>query len=279
MSFPISLLQFIEISLTTSSAYFLVIHGSRNLKTQTAAAKLQHLTSLKIKSKDIITQQNYGKIIFSSFESKTVTKLDFSQTPLVGIAALELTSLSLNQSLVEFALKADSLGFSRVKVLPLFLAPGVHVREDIPEEIALAIKQIKNRVTIELSPFLGKYSGMVQLLSDKFLELSARSRILVAHGSRLPGVADYYENLAQKLNATTAYWSTDPSLAQQVKAQITAGHTKIAILPYFLFPGKIVRAIAVEVASLQADYPNVELILGQPLGATKALAELIAKEI
>jgi sirohydrochlorin cobaltochelatase len=261
--------------LTTPPAYFLVIHGSRNPTTQSAAFQLQQLITSKIIS--IVTQQDYLENSLTSSNSESINMFN-SKTLLVEVAALELSPLTLNKSLVKFAQKVYSQGFERIKVIPLFLAPGVHVKEDIPLEIALAIEQIDNQVTIELSPFIGKYSGMVQLLADKFAELSAKTRILVAHGSRLPTVTDYYDNLADKLNATMAYWSTTPSLGQQVK-QVTTGQKKIAILPYFLFPGKITKAIAMEVASLQTEHPDVELILGQPLGTTEALAELIAKEI
>ena len=257
----------------------MVIHGSRNRKTQSAALNLRQPIAKKIESKNIITQHNYLEGNLSSLESETIARSNFSQLPLVEVAALELAPLPLHKNLVKFAQKAHSRGLDRIKVLPLFLAPGVHVKEDIPLEISLAIKQIDYKVAIELSPFLGKYSGMAKLVADKFSELSASTRILVAHGSRMPGVADYYQNLAQKLNAVTAYWSTNPSLRERVELQAAAGERKIAILPYFLFPGKITNAIATEVALLQAEYPEVELILGQPLGTTEALAELIAKEI
>ncbi|MGF1587720.1 MAG: sirohydrochlorin chelatase [Pleurocapsa sp.] len=198
--------------------------------------------------------------------------------PLIEIAALELAPTALNESLVNFAHQAKQRGLKQIKVIPLFLAPGVHVRQDIPAEIALAIKQINHHVTIELSPYLGKYSGIVPLLAGKFAELSAQTRILIAHGSRLSGVNNYYQNLASQLNATIAYWSVAPKLAQQIEVQIASGTKKIAILPYFLFPGKITEAIAIEIALIQQKYTQVELVFGQPLGATEALAELIAQE-
>lgn len=253
-----------------------MIHGSRNPETQSAAFQLQQLITSKIRS--ILTQPDHLDNGLS-FSKSEIIRMFNPTTFLIEVAPLELAPLTLNKSLVNFAQKVHLQGLERIKVVPLFLAPGVHVQEDIPLEIALAIEQIDDQVMIELSPFIGKYSGMVQLLADKFSELSAKTRILVAHGSRLPKVANYYDNLADQLNATMAYWSTNPSLSQQVKERVAAGQKTIAILPYFLFPGKITKAIATEVASLQAEYPEVALILGQPLGTTVALAELIAKEI
>lgn len=261
-----------------SSAYLLVFHGSRDRKAQSAASDLAYLLNVKFKVKNIITQQNCLENDYINFESETKT-VDFTKNLLVEVAALELASLPLNESLVNFARLAHSQGYKKIKVLPLFLAPGVHVREDIPAEIALAKEKINDRLIIELSPYLGKYSAIATLLSQRFLEMSGQIRIIVAHGSRLPTVSEFYHNLASKLDANIAYWSTAPSLEQQVTKQIRLGKKKIAILPYFLFPGKITEAIAAKVAKLQTENQGVELILGQPLGASEALAELIFEEL
>ncbi|MEM8827743.1 MAG: sirohydrochlorin chelatase [Cyanobacteria bacterium P01_G01_bin.19] len=265
--------------MTIHSAYFLVIHGSRNRKTLFAAARLQEILAAKIASKLGNLVVPFGKERGLDFSSSKVKILDAPRVPLLETAALELAPLPLNQSLVDFASKAYAQGYGRVKVLPLFLAPGVHVIEDIPSEISLAVEQIGDQITIELSPFIGKYSAMEQLIIDKFSTLSGQSRILMAHGSRLPAVREYCTRLANKVEASVAYWSKNPSLQEQVAIQVARGSKKIAILPYFLFPGRITETIALEVASLQAKYPEVELVLGQPLGTTKAIAELIAQKI
>lgn len=265
------------IYLISSCAYLLVFHGSRDSRTQRAANQLKQLSIEKWQSKDILAQHNYLERNLSNFDLKSVTASNLRATPMIEIAALELSSKSLNESLAEFARTAHQQGIEQVKVLPLFLAPGVHVVEDIPAEIALAIKQLDFYISIKLCPYLGKYSAIVPLLSRKFAQLPAKSRIIVAHGSKLPAVSDYYQNLASKLEADIAYWSTMPKFTQRIKQQIASGVKKIAILPYFLFPGRITAAIAQEIAILRQEYPQVELILGQPLGAT-SVAELILQE-
>jgi sirohydrochlorin ferrochelatase len=276
--------------LISSYAYLLVFHGSKDFRTQAAALNLRNLLVVKDRSKNILTQHNYLEKNSFAFESKlsseslfkSISKstivADSSRTPLIEVAALELADKSLSQSLIDFAQKANLQGFKRIKVVPLFLSPGVHVQSDIPAEIASAIKQLDTQVTIELSPYLGKYSGIVSLLKNRFDELSAQTRILIAHGSKLFTAKEYYQNLSQQLDAEVGYWSTIPKFTQQIKAQIVLGSQKIAILPYFLFPGKITEEIALEIASIQQEYPQVELMLGEPLGATPALAELIAQE-
>lgn len=255
----------------SSSAYLLVFHGSRDYNAQHAAFDLVKQLNVKFESKHILTQHNY----LESNISVSTPSNSFVDHPLIEVTALELTPVSLREKLVVFAQKAYRKGYLKVKVLPLFLAPGVHVQEDIPTEITAAIKKINNKLTVELSPFLGKYSGIVTLLSREFSELSAEARILIAHGSRLPQVAEYYSGLANHLEATMAYWSMSPCLEEQIVTQVKLGKSRIAIVPYFLFPGKITQAIATQITQLQQVYPQVKLCMGKPLGTTAALAELI----
>ncbi len=264
--------------LISSDAYLLVFHGSRDYRTLAAANNLRQLLADKYHSMNILTQQNYLAKDLITFADKTALRAKLSKTPLIEVAALELADLPLSESLINFAQKVSFEGIKQIKVVPLFLSPGVHVTEDIPTEIALAAKQIDHLVQIKLSPYLGKYSGIVPLLSRRFAELPGKTLILIAHGSRLAAGAKYYQSLASQLGADLAYWSTTPRFTQQITAHIIAGAKKIAVLPYFLFPGKITEAIAREIAQLQTQYPQVELSLGQPLGATEAIAELIAQE-
>ncbi|MEO1669690.1 MAG: sirohydrochlorin chelatase [Cyanobacteria bacterium J06631_2] len=267
----------------SSYAYLLVFHGSRDCRTQTAALNLRNLLIAKYQSNNIVTQHNYLEKRAKDFDSllgaKSTAVSNSLSTPLIEIAALELAPQSLCESLINFAHQANSQGLKQIKVIPLFLAPGVHVQSDIPNEIALATKQLNNQVTIELSPYLGKYSGITNLLAQRFQELSATTCILIAHGSRLLSVANYYQELATQLDADIAYWSSIPRFTQQIEAKIASGSQKIALLPYFLFPGRITKAIATEISELQQKYPHVELRLGEPLGATPAIAELIAEEV
>ncbi|MEM7592736.1 MAG: CbiX/SirB N-terminal domain-containing protein [Cyanobacteria bacterium P01_A01_bin.83] len=261
--------------LISSAAYLLVFHGSRDSRTQAAACELRRLLALKCQ---YINMLAHGKYLGANIiNSEPNSSLDCNQTPLIEVAALELASIPLSQSLVDFAQRVVQQGVNNIKVIPLFLAPGVHVQQDLPAQIALATNQIKCQATIQLSPYLGKYSEIVPLLARKFAQLPAKRRILIAHGSKLPSVADYYQNLAQKLNADLGYWSTNPRFSQQIVNHIRSGIKQIALMPYFLFPGRITSAISQEIAALQQEYPQVELFLGQPLGATPALAELIAQ--
>ena len=255
-----------------------MFHGSRDYRTQAAANNLRQLLITKYQSMNILTQHNYLEQDLIDFEPKMTVSSTNLKPPLIAVAALELADLPLSESLINFAQKVSCQGIKQIKVIPLFLVPGVHVTEDIPAEISLAIEQINHQVQIKLSPYLGKYSAIVPLLSRNFAELSGKTRILIAHGTRSSAGTNYYQSLANQLGAEMAYWSTSPGFTDKITAAINSGIKKIAILPYFLFPGKITEAIATEINKLQQQYPQVELCLGQPLGATETLAELIVEE-
>ena len=204
---------------------------------------------------------------------------------LVESVALELGALPLHQNILRLAQKATAMGQKNLVIIPLFLSLGVHVKQDIPSEIALAQKQLPQQITIHLSPPLGTYSGLESLLIDQFNQLeqfnqfSPSERILLAHGSRLATANRKTEYLARQCAAQVAYWSTAPHLETVVQQQMENNPKKIAIIPYFLFPGRITDAIAQQVAQLQPQFPSTDLILGQPLGATETLAQLILDNI
>ncbi|WP_414542898.1 sirohydrochlorin chelatase [Nostoc sp. CCY0012] len=230
-----------------TSAYLLVSHGSRDPRPEVAMQQLAGLVSDKLGN----------------------TK------HLVGIAALELKPEPLHQQIKLFAHNILALGCDRLKIIPLFLLPGVHVMTDIPVEIALAQHALGKDIILDLQPHLGIHPGLVTLLAQQMANMKAETTILLAHGSRRPGSLQPIETIAAKLGAVTAYWAVPPSLKSRIQELVDAGKRKIAILPYFLFTGGITDAIAQSVETLKLQFPTVTFQLAAPLGASAELAEII----
>ncbi|MBD0347074.1 MAG: sirohydrochlorin chelatase, partial [Coleofasciculus sp. Co-bin14] len=195
--------------------------------------------------------------------------------PLVGTAVLELAPLPLHEQIQQFASQALSVGCNQVQLLPLFLLPGGHVMEDIPTEVALAQERLGESVGFNQRPYLGTHSGLARMLASQVATLDTDAKILLSHGSRRAGSNEAVEAVADPLGAIVAYWSVQPSLEEQVKVLADAGHKQITILPYFLFSGGITDAIAQMVSGLQEQFPQLQLTLAQPLGASPELADLI----
>jgi sirohydrochlorin cobaltochelatase len=229
------------------SAYLLVSHGSRDPRPEIAMRQLAALVSEKLPSRN--------------------------REKLVGIACLEVSEQPLHEQIKEFAQSVT--GCDRLKIVPLFLSPGVHVMQDIPQEIALAQQALGENITIDLQPYLGSHPQLGTLFAQQISTHPTAARILLAHGSRRPGSQQPVEALAAKLADAIAYWSLAPSLESRVKELVLLGKREIAILPYFLFPGGITDAIAQSVEALKLQFPGVTFYLAAPLGASAELAKLI----
>lgn len=198
-----------------------------------------------------------------------------AEYPLVGTATLELGDAPLHEQIREFASVALASNGNTLQVLPLFLLPGVHVREDIPNEVALAKASLGDAIAIVQQPYIGTHPNLLGLLTSQWATVDADAKILLSHGTRRAGGNQPVEAIAKQLQAVTAYWSVQPSLEEQIKGLASAGHKTIAILPYFLFPGGITDAIAQRVTELQAEFPQLHLKVGEPIGASPQLARLI----
>lgn len=286
------------------SAYLLISHGSRDPRPQQAIDKLAGLVraqlQLSVGKKRVedeearfsprlgaarlsvphaLTSQANPTLVLQRTEATSatgrVTVVSRAWYPLVGTATLELGYAPLHEQIWQFASKALAEGYNEIQLLPLFLLPGVHVREDIPHEVALAQQRLGSSVVLNQRLYIGACSGLVRLLASHWGTIETDAKILLSHGTRRQGGNEPVEAMAAQLGAVTAYWSVPPILETQVKGLVAAGHKRIGILPYFLFPGGITDAIAQKVNSLQSQFPTVELRLGEPIGASATLANLI----
>lgn len=275
-----------------SSGYFLIFHGSRDRRPQLLLSKLIQSLNTRLIHRSILTQRKYlqqqqslevqndtsnytGKMLpITGNEVDFLSQKDIS---LIDIGSLELATISLQKQLEKYAQSIQKLGCTHLKILPLFLTPGVHVCEDIPREITPVQSNLTSEITIELLPYLGSYPQTLTVLSKQLEMLPSDGRILLVHGTSYPGGNEWLENLAKKLNARIAYYSVSSSLQVQIEELISQQKQKIAIVPYFLFPGRIMDAIELQVSILQQTFPETELIWGKPFGTTPELTNLIVE--
>jgi sirohydrochlorin cobaltochelatase len=261
--------------LNFSSAYLLVSHGSRDSRPQVA---VEHLAKLVRQRLQGLRLRREGQLV--SMGTLGSWQGEEHKIPLVNTAVLELASLPLHKQIQQFAKQAIAAGYKRIKILPLFLLPGVHVMEDIPAEVAIAQQNVGNQIGLELRPHVGSHAELWQLLLDP-IDAGAPQvgKVLIAHGSRRPNSHRPVEAVAARLNALPAYWSTDPGLEEQVTELIKQGYQQIKILPYFLFEGGITDAIDQAVNHLSQQFPYAQIHLARPIGATGKLADYVVELI
>ncbi|MBF2066483.1 MAG: sirohydrochlorin chelatase [Calothrix sp. C42_A2020_038] len=250
------------------SAYLLVSHGSHDPRPEIATSHLACLVQSRLQDQ---RQQIYQHRFVGGIASPP-------RCEIVGTAYLELQPQPLHSQIVEFAYSVHQNSQSQqlhLKILPLFLLAGVHVMEDIPEEVEIAQKMLGDDVVIELKPYIGLHPGLASLVAKQKNLIQAHKYILLAHGSRRLGFDHRTEALAVNLGLTTAYWAVQPNLESRVREFALAGYERIAIVPYFLFAGGITDAIAAAIEKLELQFPRVSLKLAPPLGANTELADLI----
>jgi sirohydrochlorin cobaltochelatase len=257
--------------LPLSSAYLLVSHGSRDSRPQAALEQLAELLKLRFEGTKKVSPYPKNQRV-SVVEMPSSLRL---QKMLVGTATLELAPIPLHEQIQQFGQEVLAAGCRHLQILPLFLLPGVHVREDIPQEVAVAQQALGQQLTIDLRHHLGSHPELGRLFASQMTDLETEARILLSHGSRRQGGNQPVEAIATQLNAVPAYWSVSPNLESQVAAFVKAGYRQIAVLPYFLFSGGITDAIAQKVEHLKKQFPSVSLHLAAPLGASAELADLI----
>lgn len=222
------------------SAYLLVTHGSRDIRPQIAIDQLR----------DRIEQR--------------------LSVP-VGAAVLECAPTELHEQIEEFSRQHENL--SEIKIVPLFLLPGVHVKEDIPEQIAIARSNLNTK--LEVLPHLGSHPGMIEVLSERISQVPADARILMSHGSRRSGGNAPIDRIANAIDAVSAYWSVEPKLETRILELKQQGCQEIAILPYFLFSGGITDAIAQSIQALSEQHPDLTLQWLTPFDYCEDLVRLI----
>ena len=250
-----------------------MIHGSRDPRPALAVSDLAQLFAERIRH-----QPHSGETAVALVDLGQERSIPAVLTPpeiLVGTASLECHPLRLHEQILEFWRSRSQDSQGRLVILPLFLLPGVHVMQDIPEEIALAQAALGRSVEIQTRPHLGSHPGLRRLLNERTANQPLEAWILLAHGSRRPGANQPIAALADHLGAVSAYWSVSPNLETQVQELSQQGLTRIGILPYFLFPGGITDAIARSVATLVDQHPELHLHLAEPLQASSELADLL----
>lgn len=228
-----------------SSAFLLVCHGSRSGN-----------YSLQVKN-------------FCASLRQDLCSLGFT-FPLFA-TYLELAQSPLSERIKQLAVNLATNGYDKLYILPLFLLSGYHVVKDIPTEVALAAKD--SPLVLEIMPSLGQNPELVTLLRQLYDAEGDCERILLAHGTKAEGGNQELETLAGKLEARLILWGDnllELSFSQQEKP--------IVILPYFLFPGRIIEDIVQQVGQLAEKHPRKVKLL-PVLGEIPQLRRLLVRQI
>jgi sirohydrochlorin ferrochelatase len=108
--------------------------------------------------------------------------------------------------------------------------------------------------------------------------------IIVDHGSRRAQANLCHEDFVSAWRARSGYQIVepahlefaDPTIGASIDACVTAGATKLVILPLFLWPGAhLERDIPALVAQSTARHPGIGYVIGPPLGEHALLVQIV----
>jgi sirohydrochlorin cobaltochelatase len=240
-------------------SYLLVVHGSRD--------------------------PQYGLALENLVEN---CQHKFPPGTLLAAAYLELAESDLATQIAAFAQQALAQGCQELRILPLFLAPGVHASQDIPAAISLLessafAKRWPSQNTATTLPS-GCQLQLLEPIGHSMAEVLAGMRstlppqtILLVHGSR--SSSPFLPELASAIDCQLAYWAipTAGSISLADCASALAKSSEVGILLYFLFPGKITTAITEYINELRLRFPQVRWQITPPLAAGDALVTKIVE--
>ncbi|WP_041243965.1 sirohydrochlorin chelatase [Gloeobacter kilaueensis] len=195
-------------------------------------------------------------------------------------------TLEYAERLLDEQIAIEAVPGERFVLLPLFLAPGMHVEEDLGEALERA-RRSHPQVRFLRTPSLGEHEWMETLLSERARQWPGKidehtAVVILAHGSRreeanrlVQDMADgVWENLGGPL-VTAAFWKVQPDLRSTLRELSHSSIRRVLLLPYFLFEGSLTDRVAWEVERLAGEFTKLDLQLDTVLGPDNRLLPLM----
>lgn len=173
-------------------------------------------------------------------------------------------------------------GHRRIGAVPLMLVAAGHAKGDIPAALARE-RDRHTGLTVAYGRPLGPHPGVLALLRERLAGLEGSTVLLVGRGSTDPDANAEVAKVARLLAETSevngveyAFISlTPPGVPQGLERCAMLGARRVAVLPYFLFPGVLPDRVKSQAMAWAAGNPSVEVRCAPVLGDTEALADLV----
>lgn len=173
-------------------------------------------------------------------------------------------------------------GARQVAALPLFLGSGRHQKRDVPDLLAAAQARHPG-VTVRYGAPLGPHVALVEAVSARAAEALALSTrpvsadetalLVVGRGSKDSQSNAEVPRLARLLAEDYGYALVEyafqtvvgPDVRQGITRCVKLGARRVVVLPYLIFTGFVCDDIAAQARDAQAQYPELEVLLGAHL--------------
>lgn len=173
-------------------------------------------------------------------------------------------------------------GHRRIAAVPLMLVAAGHAKGDIPAALARE-RQRHAGLTVAYGRPLGPHPSVLSLLREKLSGFENDHMVLlVGRGSTDPDANAEVAKVARLLAETTlanveyAFVSlAPPGVATGLERCRRLGAARVAVLPYFLFPGVLPDRVKSQAVAWCAEHPEVEVRCAPVLGDTETLADMV----
>ena len=208
----------------------------------------------------------------------------------VVFSALEFPDEDKLPSIEEGWRRCLDAGARRIVAMPFFLFPAGHVREDLPTELRAA-RETGRWTAVDFLPPLGPADELLDAVAARAEEaIGGRAEtavILVGAGTSDPDangdLCKAARLLWERYNAKfplveTAWVSlTRPSVGEAIDRCVRLGAERIALVPYFLNTGVLLKRIDARVVEASQAHPAVSIVRGAHLGLHPRLLDLIER--
>jgi len=176
-------------------------------------------------------------------------------------------------------------GHRRIAAVPLMLVAAGHAKGDIPAALARE-RERHPGLTVAYGRPLGPHPSVLSLLRERFSGFDGDTVLLVGRGSTDPDANAEVAKVARLLAETTstgglagveyAFVSlAPPGVAAGLERCRRLGAARIAVLPYFLFPGVLPDRVKSQATAWASEHPGVEVRCAPVLGDTETLADMV----
>src|SRR4051812_40759937 len=181
-------------------------------------------------------------------------------------------------------------GARHIVALPFFLFPAGHVREDLPAEISAA-RDAGGWASVDFLPPLGPADELMQAVAARAEEVTdgagETALILVGAGTSDPDANGdlckaarlLWERFNQRYSLVEAAWVslTRPTVGEMIDRCVRLGAERVAIVPYFLNTGVLLKRIDRRVDEARLSHPSITVVRAGHLGLYPSLLDLIER--
>ena len=203
----------------------------------------------------------------------------------MALGFVELAEPSVAEAVAEAVEGREVTGEVDAVLVPLMLATGEHVREDIPRAIDEGRGEARVRYAASLlsSPLL--MSAMRHRIEEALGDWRAKDTacVFVGRGSLVTESNAERYRLARTLMEESGLGSihlgfiqvSRPSVPEALNTAMASGARQIIVAPHFLFPGKLRTWNLDQVRAWAEQHPEVEVRVAEVIGDCDELARLI----